>query len=241
MIGKVSAQDDGVQSLSFLKCKMKTLKLELADIGSQMTVGELLRASSRDDRRNAQTMTDIERVERCLKGDQEAFEELVREYQRPIYRLCFRYSRNAEDAYDLAQDAFLKAYQGLHTFNRRSSFKTWLYRVAINNCINHIHRQKTRVEEMDAEIETTEDPSVHIHEVVEQKEQLELLRRSLERLPPRQRAALKLRVYDELSYEEISKVLKCTVSTAKTNVFFGLANLRKVMKLETKDQKEIEG
>jgi len=214
---------------------MKILKLELANLGSQMIINGLPRADSKDASREAQTMTDLERVERCLKGEREAFDELVREYQQAIYRLCFRYSRNAEDAYDLAQDAFLKAYQGLRTFNRRSSFKTWLYRVAINNCINFTHRQRPRGEEFEAD--QMQDLSVHIHDKAEQNQQLEILRGSLEKLPPRQQAALKLRVYDQLSYEEISRVLKCAVSTAKTNVFFGLANLRKLMKVETSDRK----
>jgi RNA polymerase sigma-70 factor, ECF subfamily len=214
---------------------MKTLKLEWAQVGSQVMVKSMLRAEFKDAGRDAQTMTDLERVERCLKGEREAFDELVREYQRPIYRLCFRYSHNPEEAYDLAQDAFLKAYQGLRTFNRRSSFKTWLYRVAINNCINYLHRQQSRGEEV--EVESAEDHSVHIHDRVEQDEQMRALRASLDKLPPRQQAALKLRVYDQLSYEEISKILKCTVSTAKTNVFFGLANLRKVMKVETMNRR----
>ncbi|MBZ5552498.1 MAG: sigma-70 family RNA polymerase sigma factor [Acidobacteriia bacterium] len=208
---------------------MKTLKLQWADIGSQVMASSILRAESKDPGRDAQTMTDLERVERCLKGEREAFDELVRAYQRPIYRLCFRYSHHPEEAYDLAQDAFLKAYQGLRTFNRRSSFKTWLYRVAINNCINFLHRQRSHGEEV--EVESAEDPSVRIDDRVEQDEQLLALRASVDKLPPRQQAALKLRVYDQLSYEEISKILKCTVSTAKTNVFFGLANLRKVMKV----------
>ncbi|MFI5173815.1 MAG: RNA polymerase sigma factor [Terriglobia bacterium] len=215
---------------------MKTLKLELAQIGSQVMINGFLRAECKDAGRDAQTMTDLERVERCLKGEREAFDELVQQYQRPIYRLCFRYSHHPEEAYDLAQDAFLKAYQGLRTFNRRSSFKTWLYRVAINNCINYLHRQRSHGEEV--EVESAEDHSVHIHDMVEQNEKLRALRASLEKLPPRQQAALKLRVYDQLSYEEISKVLKCTVSTAKTNVFFGLANLRRVMNVEPKNRTE---
>jgi RNA polymerase sigma-70 factor, ECF subfamily len=215
---------------------MKILKLELAQIGSQVMVNDFLQAESKDAGRETQTMTDLERVERCLNGEREAFDELVLEYQRSIYRLCFRYSQNVEEAYDLAQDAFLKAYQGLRTFNRRSSFKTWLYRVAINNCLNYLHRQRSHGEEV--EVDSTEDHSVHIHERVEQSEQLRALRASIEKLPPRQQAALKLRVYDQLSYEEISKVLKCTVSTAKTNVFFALATLRKVMKVETRHQSE---
>ncbi|MBZ5536223.1 MAG: RNA polymerase sigma factor [Acidobacteriia bacterium] len=215
---------------------MKTLRLEWAQVGSQVMVSSILRTGPKDAGLNAQTMTDLERVERCLKGEREAFDELVRAYQRPIYRLCFRYSHNPEEAYDLAQDAFLKAYQGLQTFNRRSSFKTWLYRVAINNCINYLHRQRSHGEEV--EVESAEDPSVHIQDRVEQDEQLQALRVSLDKLPPRQQAALKLRVYDQLSYEEISKILKCTVSTAKTNVFFGLANLRKVMKVEPVNRRE---
>ncbi len=209
---------------------MKALKLELASTGSQIGVDSLLRALSPTDDDHTHTMTDLERVERCLDGEREAFDELVREYQKPIYRLCYRYSHNAEDAYDLAQDAFMKAYQGLRTFNRRSSFKTWLYRVAINNCINHVQRQKIRGEEV--EIERVEDHSIQIDQLAERNEELRLLREAVDKLPPRQQAALKLRVYDQLSYEEIAGVLNCTVSTAKTNVFFGLANLRKVVKVD---------
>jgi RNA polymerase sigma-70 factor (ECF subfamily) len=214
---------------------MELLKLELAVTGSQMMVESLLRAGPIEPTTCAQTMIDLERVERCLKGDRTAFEELVRTYQQPIYRLCYRYAYNAEDAYDLAQDAFLKAYQGLSSFNHRSSFKTWLYRVAINNCINFAQRQKSHGEEV--EVENAEDGSVRIHHDAEVNEELVMMRSALEQLPPRQQAAIKLRVYQELSYEEISKVLRCTVSTAKTNVFFGLANLRKVMKVDPKKVK----
>ncbi|MDD5543143.1 MAG: RNA polymerase sigma factor [Acidobacteriia bacterium] len=214
---------------------MKPLKLQWATIGVPVTVNSLVRAGSLESTSNTQTMTDLERVERCLKGDPSAFEELVRTYQQAIYRLCYRYAHQAEDAYDLAQDAFLKAYQGLHTFNRRSSFKTWLYRVAINNCINFAQRQKTHGEEVEAE--NAEDRSVQIHHETELNEELGVMRAALEQLPPRQQAAIKLRVYEELSYEEIARVLKCTVSTAKTNVFFGLANLRKLMKVEPKKVK----
>lgn len=209
---------------------MKNLKLQWATIGVPVTVNSLVRAGSLEPTSNTQTMTDLDRVERCLNGDQGAFEELVRTYQQAIYRLCFRYAHRTEDAYDLAQDAFLKAYQGLHTFNRRSSFKTWLYRVAINNCINFAQRQKTHGEEV--EVENAEDRSVQIQADMELNEELGKMRAALEQVPPRQQAALKLRVYQELTYEEIAKVLKCTVSTAKTNVFFGLANLRKIMKVE---------
>lgn len=213
---------------------MKSLKLEWSAMGSQVAVSGALRTAFYDSEHSSQTMTDLERVERCLKGDPQAFDELVREYQRPIYRLCFRFAKNTEDAYDLAQDAFLKAYQGLRSFNRRSSFKTWLYRVAINHCINFTQRQRVRGEEV--EIGQAEDHSIQIHEVAERKEQMEMLRLALEKLPPRQQSAIRLRIYQQLSYEEISRVLKCTVSTAKTNVFFGLANLRKVMKVSVKDE-----
>ena len=81
-------------------------------------------------------------------------------------------------------------------------------------------------------MENAEDRSVQIHHEAELNEELAIMRSALEQLPPRQQAAIKLRVYQELSYDEIAKVLRCTVSTAKTNVFFGLANLRKVMKVD---------
>src|SRR5438132_10957846 len=83
---------------------------------------------------------DIELVERYLAGDVSAFDEIMIRYERQIYRVCYRFVENRDDAKDLAQDVFIKAFEHLSSFRRESSLKTWLYRIAINHCINHVKK-----------------------------------------------------------------------------------------------------
>src|SRR5499425_1455227 len=83
---------------------------------------------------------DAELVERYLAGDTAAFDEIMVRYERQIYRICYRFVENREDAMDLAQEVFIKAFEHLATFRRESSLKTWLYRIAINHCINHVKK-----------------------------------------------------------------------------------------------------
>src|SRR5215470_18021559 len=83
---------------------------------------------------------DIELVERYFAGDATAFDELMIRYERQIYRVCYRFVENRDDALDLAQDVFVKAFEHLPTFRRESTLKTWLYRIAINHCINHVKK-----------------------------------------------------------------------------------------------------
>src|SRR5262249_29361300 len=87
---------------------------------------------------------DAELIERYFAGDISAFDEIMIRYERQIYRVCYRFVENREDAMDLAQDVFVKAFEHLPTFRRESSLKTWLYRIAINHCLNHVkkHTQK---------------------------------------------------------------------------------------------------
>src|SRR5689334_14081268 len=84
------------------------------------------------------TDADLSLVERYLGGDLTAFDEIMIRYERQIYRLCYRFTSNPDDARDLAQDVFVKAFENLATFRRESSLKTWLYRIATNHCINHV-------------------------------------------------------------------------------------------------------
>src|SRR4030095_16075773 len=85
------------------------------------------------------TDPDITLIERYANGDMTAFDELMIRYERPIYRLCYRFTSNADDARDLAQEVFIKAFEHLTHFRRESSLKTWLYRIATNHCINHVN------------------------------------------------------------------------------------------------------
>jgi RNA polymerase sigma-70 factor (ECF subfamily) len=97
---------------------------------------------------SAQQDADAALVERYLRGDMTAFDELMIRYERQIYRVCYRFVESREDAMDLAQDVFIKAFEHLPTFRRESSLKTWLYRIAINHCINHVKKHSQEFNEV---------------------------------------------------------------------------------------------
>jgi len=171
--------------------------------------------------------TDDQLVDRYLAGDGTAFEELMIRYQRPIYRVCYRFVENREDAMDLAQEIFIKAFENLPTFRWESSLKRWLYRVAINHCINHVKKHSREF------VEVTEQTGCLFPAVQTQLEQLEklyLLRQMVKCLPPKQKVILELRINDQLSYEEIACIIGRSVSTVKASVFFALKKLRKLAK-----------
>src|SRR6266705_1749170 len=170
---------------------------------------------------------DFSLVERYLAGDMTAFDELMLRYERQIYRVCYRFVENRDDAKDLAQDVFIKAFEHLPTFRRESSLKTWLYRIAINHCLNHV---KKHSQEFVQVTEFTSSTKSSAQAELEHQEQRQRFRRLVKRLPPKQKAILELRVNEQLSYEEIAKISGRSVSTIKASVFFALEKLRKLVK-----------
>lgn len=176
--------------------------------------------------------TDIALVERYLTGDIRAFDELMIRYERQIYRVCYRFVENRDDAMDLAQEVFIKAFEHLPTFRRESSLKTWLYRIAMNHCINHVKKHSREFVEV-SESTGSIHPSVHAD--MENREQREQFRRLVKRLPPKQRAILEMRIHEQLSYEEIARMSGRSISTIKASVFFALAKLRKLVKEEARE------
>jgi RNA polymerase sigma-70 factor (ECF subfamily) len=166
-------------------------------------------------------------VERYLAGDMTAFDELMIRYERQIYRVCYRFVDNRDDAMDLAQEVFIKAFEHLPSFRKESSLKTWLYRIAINHCINY---KKKHAREFVEVTEYTGSVRSSVHEVMEQKEQRDHFRRLVQCLPPKQKAILELRINEQLSYEEIAQISGRSVSTIKASVFFALEKLRKLAK-----------
>jgi RNA polymerase sigma-70 factor, ECF subfamily len=166
-------------------------------------------------------------VSRYLAGDVTAFDEIMIRYERQIYRVCYRFVQNRDDAMDLAQDVFIKAFEHLSSFRRESSLKTWLYRIAINHCINHVKKHSQEFVEVN-EYTGSIHPSVQAK--MEDQEQREQFRRMIKHLPPKQKAILELRINEQLSYEEIAKISGRTVSTIKASVFFALEKLRKLAK-----------
>ena len=162
----------------------------------------------------------------CRRGEREAFDVLVARYQRPIYRLCFRYVNNHEDANDLAQEAFLKAWRAISSFRGESAFSTWLYRIAVNACLNHRALRRPATQELE---EGLADPSPGADAAVARDLQARRVRDAVSRLPERQRATLILKVYHDLTHAEVAEILGSTVGTVKANLFHALANLRRQM------------
>ncbi len=160
------------------------------------------------------------------RGEREAFDVLVERYQRPIYRLCYRYVNNHEDASDLAQEVFLKAWRAIGRFRGESAFSTWLYRIAVNACLNFRARNRPEARELD---ERLVDPRPGAERQLASEDAARQVRAAGGRLPDRQRATLILKLFHDLTHEEVARMLGSSVGTVKANLFHALANLRREM------------
>ena len=167
-----------------------------------------------------------EAVEACRRGEREAFDRLVERYQRDVYRLCYRYVNNHEDANDLAQEVFLKAWRAIGRFRGDSSFRTWLYRIGVNACLNFRALRRPVTQELP---EALEDPRPGAAVRVERGDEARRVRAAVSRLPEKQRATLILKIYHDLTHEEVAQVLGSTVGTVKANLFHALGNLRRLV------------
>lgn len=171
---------------------------------------------------------DQQLVERAQRGDKHAFELLVGKYQRRLGRLISRFVRNAAEAEDLTQEAFIKAYRALPAFRGDSAFYTWLYRIGINTAKNHLLAQGRRAPTSTPfdteEAEDFEGASL-LHEVATPENELmskqvvEVVNASLQQLPEDLRTALTLREIEGLSYEEIASVMNCPIGTVRSRIF----------------------
>jgi len=168
---------------------------------------------------------DLEVIQRVLAGETAAFDVLVRQHQQDIYRLTYRMTRNSEDAKDLAQETFVQAYRALGTFRGQSRFSTWLYRIAMNLCLNHL---KSASREDPAEVDGhLADPRVDSLEALMTDERDRAVAQAIGALPPQQKATLTLRVHQGLSHKEIAEILDCSEGTAKANYFHAVRAIQR--------------
>lgn len=168
-------------------------------------------------------VTDLELVEKVKSGDRRAFSELVKRHQRSVLRLSLRFVKDMDTAEDVTQEAFIKAYEKLNSFEGRASFKSWLFQIAVNTARNKIREWKRDTVDIDdvqlavdAEAETT-----LVHTAV-----ADILHSEVEKLPFKQKTALVLRVYEDLSFNEIADIMQCPYDTAKANYRHALMKLR---------------
>ena len=163
-----------------------------------------------------------------LAGDNDAFAEIVERHQRAIYHVCFRFANNHEDASDLAQETFVRAWKGLGSFKGQAALSTWLYRIAVNVCLNRVGTRRLAMEPLESD--RFVDPHAELPGVdLVRRERADAVRRAIAKLPEKQRATLILRTYQEMSHQEIADALGSSVGAVKANFFHALANLKKIL------------
>jgi RNA polymerase sigma-70 factor (ECF subfamily) len=169
-------------------------------------------------------------VAECVAGTPGAFDVIVTRYRRPIYQLCYRFVGRHEDASDLTQDVFLRAFRGLKSFRGQAALSTWLYRIGVNVCLNRVSVKRPLEGGTSESIEThvlVDTRSDSPAERLLREERSARVRAAIAKLPEKQRATLILRTYHELSHQEIADVLGSSVGAVKANFFHALANLKK--------------
>jgi RNA polymerase sigma-70 factor (ECF subfamily) len=189
------------------------------------------------------TRTDEELVARATAGDLDSFNQLVARWERPIYALAYRTLGREEDARDVVQEAFLRAYRGLKGFKGEAKFSSWLYRITLNLCRDWSRRERRApivqvpegtdpVELADERVQTSES----VEDLVARREMSDAVAKAMAELPEEQRTAIMLKEYHGLTFQEIAGMLDCPLSTVKTRLYQGLSVLRR--RLERRQAEE---
>ena len=175
-----------------------------------------------------------ELIRRAQDGDDKAFEELVRQNMRQVYFTSLCIAKNHHDADDAAQNAFISAYRSLKDFKGKSSFRTWVTRIAINKAKDQIKRKRPK--EILADMASHTDPGGDSLSRFIKSDEKRLLTGAINKLPEKQRLVVILRLKQFLNFSEISEILKISVNSAKTNFHYGIKKIEKELKSHnTKD------
>jgi RNA polymerase sigma-70 factor, ECF subfamily len=167
-------------------------------------------------------------VQRFADGDPTAFDALVQKYRRQVYAVARRFTRNHEEADDLAQETFVRVYQNIGSFRQESSFRTWLLRITSNLALN-VQKSGRIAKDSGAELDDTYDLNQPALEGILEAERQQALQRAIAQLPPKQRQTLLLKTYRDLTCEEVAAVMNCSVGTVKANVFNALKRLKSLL------------
>jgi RNA polymerase sigma-70 factor (ECF subfamily) len=182
------------------------------------------------------TRTDEELVALTVGGDVESFNQLVVRWERPIYALAYRVIGREEEARDVVQETFLRAFRGLANFRGQAKFSSWIYRIALNLCRDWIRRERrapvSQVPEgMDlAELVAEQGPAESIEDLVARHDMSRTVARAMEQLPEEQRTAIILKEYHGMTFQEIADLQGCPLSTVKTRLYQGLSVLRRQLR-----------
>jgi RNA polymerase sigma-70 factor (ECF subfamily) len=179
------------------------------------------------------TWTDEELVARSISGDADSFNELILRWERPIYALAYRVIGREQDARDVCQETFLRAFRALKGFRGQAKFSSWLYRIALNLCRDWVRRERRApvvqapegVDLMD--LAAAREPSESIEDLVARKDLARTVERAMAVLPEEQRTAIILKEYHGMTFQEIADLVGCPLSTVKTRLYQGLTVLRR--------------
>jgi RNA polymerase sigma-70 factor, ECF subfamily len=192
----------------------------------------------------AQPAAPDELIERCLRGDQLAWEAIVRQHWRKVFNVAYKFVGKHDEAEDLTQDIFLKIFKSLNTFDRRANFQTWLISVSRNLCIDHYRSVRKERETIDRDVDpgdlTPTSHEISPYAALEQRDRVVLLREALTTLPETLRTAVVLRDIQELSYQEIADQLQLPEGTVKSRINRGRTELaRQIRRLREKYEEQV--
>ena len=183
---------------------------------------------------------DRELVRRCQTGDSDAFNDLVTRYRNRVFTMIYGMVRNEQEAWDLAQESFLRVWRSIHRFNGQSSFYTWLYRVVTNVTIDALRRKGVHGEvEFDDQIalgnvdpasRTTPSAAPLPHSKLDQKEIRQRIDEAIDKLSPGQRAVIVMKELEDLSYNEIAEILDCSIGTVMSRLFYARKKLQTLLR-----------
>jgi RNA polymerase sigma-70 factor, ECF subfamily len=168
-------------------------------------------------------------IQRCLAGDQTAWEQIVRQHWRKVFNIAYKFTGKHDEAEDLTQDVFVKIFKSLDTFDRRANFQTWLVSVSRNLCIDHYRSVRKERETIDRDVDAGElapvAQTISPMAALEHRDRVTLLRKALNQLPEALRSAVLLRDIQELSYQEIADRLNLPEGTVKSRINRGRTEL----------------
>ena len=183
---------------------------------------------------------DIALVRRCQKGDALAFEQLVIKYRSKVFSMIYGMVQNEQDAWDLAQEGFVKAWRSIHRFKGQASFYTWLYRIVTNVAIDSLRRKGfKKTAEFDDDIaanevapgsKTVPTPDPMPHQGLEREEIRQRIEQAISKLSPEHRAVIVMKEIEELQYNEIAEALGCSIGTVMSRLFYARKKLQTLLK-----------
>jgi RNA polymerase sigma-70 factor, ECF subfamily len=205
---------------------------ELQDRASNVEAGQSPSGNAEPD--------DRELVRRCQEGDANAFDQLVTRYRTKVYAMVYGMVQNEQDAWDLAQEGFLKAWRSIHRFKGQSSFYTWLYRIMTNVTIDSLRRKGIHGEaEFDDRItpanvdpgsRTTPSSTPLPHKKLEQGEIRQRIDEAIAKLTPEHRAVIVMKEIEDLQYNEIAEILNCSIGTVMSRLFYARRKLQNLLR-----------